>query len=94
MVYSLSKSQRNEQVTLHKTDSSLERIIEIASNENDPILDPFCGSGTHIGGSKTFKSSRTGIDVSEDAIDISRNGENPINLNQIYSLRTGSLQKC
>ncbi len=57
----------------------LERIIEIASNEKDLILDPFCGSGTTLVAAKLLNRRAIGIDVSEDAIDISRKRlENPI----------------
>ncbi len=48
----------------------LERIIEIASNENDLILDPFCGSGTTIVAATLLKRRAIGIDSSSDAIKI------------------------
>jgi site-specific DNA-methyltransferase (adenine-specific) len=57
----------------------LERIIEIASNENDLILDPFCGSGTTVVAASLLNRRAIGIDVSEDAIEITRQRlENPI----------------
>lgn len=46
----------------------LERIIEIASDEGDTILDPFCGSGTTLVAGKLKKRKVIGIDISEDAI--------------------------
>lgn len=33
----------------------LERIIEISTDENDVVLDPFCGSGTTLVASKTYE---------------------------------------
>ena len=57
----------------------LERIIEIASNENDLILDPFCGSGTTVVAAKLLNRRAVGIDISDDAIEISRKRlEDPI----------------
>ena len=50
----------------------LERIIEIASNENELILDPFCGSGTTLVAATLLNRRSIGIDISKDAIEISR----------------------
>jgi site-specific DNA-methyltransferase (adenine-specific) len=50
----------------------LERIIQISSNENDLILDPFCGSGTTIVAATLLNRRSIGIDISRDAIEISR----------------------
>ena len=50
----------------------LERIIEIASNENELILDPFCGSGTTLVAATLLNRRSIGIDISTDAIEISR----------------------
>ena len=50
----------------------LERIIQIASNENDLILDPFCGSGTTLVAATLLNRRSIGIDISKDAIEISR----------------------
>lgn len=56
----------------------LEQIIKIASNENDLILDPFCGSGTTLVAAALLKRRAVGIDVSEDAVEIARQRlENP-----------------
>ncbi|SHO80312.1 DNA modification methyltransferase [hydrothermal vent metagenome] len=57
----------------------LERIIEIASNEGDTILDPFCGSGTTLVAGKLNNRKVIGIDKSEDAINITKSRlDNPI----------------
>ncbi len=57
----------------------LERIIEIASNEGDTILDPFCGSGTTLVAGKLNNRNVIGIDISQDAIELTKSRlNNPI----------------
>lgn len=48
----------------------LERIIKISSNENDVVLDPFCGCGTSIDAAQKLKRHWLGIDVTWLAIDL------------------------
>ena len=50
----------------------LERIIKIASNEGDLVLDPFCGSGTTLVAAKLCNRNYWGIDKSKDAIALSK----------------------
>ena len=50
----------------------LERIIRLASNESDLILDPFCGSGTTCVAAKLLNRRFIGIDLSEEAVQLSR----------------------
>lgn len=50
----------------------LERIIELVTNENDLVLDPFCGSGTTCVASMLTKRRYIGIDESEDAIQLTQ----------------------
>ncbi len=50
----------------------LERIIEIATNPGDLILDPFCGSGTTLVAAKLLGRHGIGIDISEDAIELTQ----------------------
>ncbi len=49
----------------------LERIIQLSSNENNVVLDPFCGSGTTLVASKLLDRQFIGIDVSHDACELS-----------------------
>ncbi|MGI0407238.1 DNA methyltransferase [Helicobacter himalayensis] len=50
----------------------LERIIQIASNEGDLLLDPFCGSGTTLLAAKLNNRHFIGIDTSQEAVKISK----------------------
>ena len=57
----------------------LERIIKISTDENDLVLDPFCGSGTTLVAAKFLNRKYIGIDNSRDAIELTKNRlENPI----------------
>ena len=46
-----------------------ERMIKASSNENDLVMDPFCGCGTTIDAAHTLKRSWIGIDVTILALD-------------------------
>ncbi|MFN0202466.1 MAG: DNA-methyltransferase [Bacteroidia bacterium] len=48
----------------------LNRILEIASNEGDVVLDPFCGSGTTCVSAKLLKRNYIGIDISQEAVNL------------------------
>ena len=50
----------------------LERIIEIASRPGDVVLDPFCGSGTTLVAALALNREAIGIDISDDAIEITQ----------------------
>ncbi len=57
----------------------LERIIEISTDKGDIVLDPFCGSGTTAVASSLLERDYIGFDISEEAVEISRQRiENPI----------------
>jgi site-specific DNA-methyltransferase (adenine-specific) len=49
----------------------LERILAIASNEGDIVLDPFCGSGTTLVAAKLNQRNYIGIDISVEAVELS-----------------------
>ncbi|MCU0239499.1 MAG: hypothetical protein MUC29_08660 [Pyrinomonadaceae bacterium] len=48
----------------------LERIIEIATDENDMVLDAFCGSGTSLVAAKLLNREFIGIDISPEAVEL------------------------
>lgn len=48
----------------------LERIISMASNENDLVFDPFCGAGTTAIASKKLNRNFFTIDLSKEYVDI------------------------
>ena len=50
----------------------LEQIIQMAFNESDLIIDPFCGSGTTLVAASLLNRRSIGIDLSNDAIEISQ----------------------
>lgn len=50
----------------------LERIIDIASKEGDVVLDPFCGSGTTLLAAQRKNRKYIGIDISENAINLTK----------------------
>ncbi|MCT7972645.1 DNA methyltransferase [Laspinema olomoucense] len=50
----------------------LERIIEIATNPGDLILDPFCGSGTTLVAAKLLGRHGIGMDISADAVELTQ----------------------
>jgi site-specific DNA-methyltransferase (adenine-specific) len=48
----------------------LNQIINIATEEGDIVLDPFCGSGTTCVSAKSLKRHFIGIDISKDAVEL------------------------
>lgn len=50
----------------------LERIIEIASDPDDFIVDPFCGSGTTLVAATILGRQYLGIDSSAEAVELAR----------------------
>ena len=51
-----------------KPEALLERIIKASSNEDDIVLDPFCGCGTAIAAAQKLQRSWIGIDITHLAI--------------------------
>jgi site-specific DNA-methyltransferase (adenine-specific) len=50
----------------------LDRIIRIATNPGDRVLDPFCGSGTTLVAAGRLDRRAVGIDVSAEAVKLTR----------------------
>lgn len=53
--------------------SLLERIINTSSNENDIVLDPYCGCGTTVHAAEKLGRQWIGIDISQFATGLIRN---------------------
>ncbi len=56
-----------------KPEALLERIIQASSNEEDVVLDPFCGCGTAVAAAHRLKRRWIGIDVTQIAITLIKN---------------------
>lgn len=57
----------------------LERIIELTTDVNDLVLDPFCGSGTTCVAAKLLDRNYLGIDKLSDAVELTKKRiENPV----------------
>ena len=50
----------------------LDRIIQVASNPGDVILDPFAGSGTTLASAKKLGRKYLGVELSEEYADAVR----------------------
>lgn len=50
----------------------LERIVDLTTDENDLVVDPFCGSGTTLVAAKLKNRRCLGIDISPDAIELTQ----------------------
>ena len=57
----------------------LEKVIQLVTDEGDIVLDPFCGSGTTLVAAKLLNRKFIGIDISDDAIQLThKRVSNPI----------------
>jgi hypothetical protein len=60
----------NQLFPTQKPKPLLERIIEVASNKGDIVLDPFCGCGTAMVAAETLRRQWIGIDISPTAVSV------------------------
>jgi len=57
----------------------MNKIIELVTAEGDVVLDPFCGSGTTLVAAQVLNRNSIGIDVAEEAIELTKSRlENPV----------------
>lgn len=60
----------------------LERIIQISTDKDDTVLDPFCGSGTTLLAAELLNRNGIGIDISSEAVNLAKARlENPVKTN-------------
>ncbi len=50
----------------------LERLIALATNAGDSVLDPFCGSGTALVAANSLGRRAIGVDISSDAVELTK----------------------
>lgn len=65
-----SQAQERLGYPTQKPQALLERIISVSSNENDVVLDPFCGCGTTVHAAQKLGRQWIGIDVTHLAISL------------------------
>ncbi len=67
-----SQAQERLGYPTQKPEALLERIISASSNEDDVVLDPFCGCGTAIAAAQNLGRRWIGIDITHLAINLVR----------------------
>ena len=67
------KDPQKPQYPTEKNFNMLKLIIKTSSNENDIVLDAFCGSGSTLMAAEQLGRAYIGIDSSMDAINICKN---------------------
>jgi site-specific DNA-methyltransferase (adenine-specific) len=66
------KAQERVGYPTQKPIQLLERIIEISTDIGDLVLDPFCGCGTSLVAAQLLNRRCVGIDISADAVELSK----------------------
>lgn len=67
----------------------LEKIIKLVTEEGDTVLDLFCGSGTTLVAAKLLERNAIGIDLSVEAVEITRNRLKDPVMTESKLLKTG-----
>jgi len=73
IIHTNSKEAKENKYNTKKPEKLLERIIKASSNENDLVADFYLGSGTTAIVCKNLNRNFIGCDISEKAIEISKN---------------------
>ncbi len=68
----------------------LNQIINIATDEGDLVLDPFCGSGTTCVSAKSLNRNYIGIDISMDAVELANSRLEEMIISESNLLNKGS----
>lgn len=66
-----------------KPEKLLERIVQVSSNKNDIVLDPFCGCGTTLAVAQKLGRKWIGIDVSNNACKLVKDRLNKLGTGKI-----------
>ena len=67
----------------------LNQILSIVTDENDLVIDPFCGSGTTCVSAKHLKRNFIGIDISSDAVELANKRLEEMIITESFLLRNG-----
>jgi len=70
----------------------LNQIINIATDEGDLVLDPFCGSGTTCVSAKSLKRNYIGIVISIDAVELANSRLEEMIISESNLLTKGSAE--
>jgi len=67
----------------------LNQILSIVTDENDLVIDPFCGSGTTCVSAKHLKRNFIGIDISSDAVELANKRLEEMIITESFLFRNG-----
>ena len=71
-IFKAKSSGRTKDGLTQKPVLLLQQILEITTNENDLVVDPFNGSGTTCVAVKSMNRNFIGIDISADAVELAK----------------------
>jgi site-specific DNA-methyltransferase (adenine-specific) len=72
----------------------LNQILNIATDEGDLVLDPFCGSGTTCVSAKALNRQFIGIDISMDAVELANTRLQEMVISESKLLNKGVQEYC